>query len=582
MLPSNNKFISKGNIIRVVILMIILYFTFMSIYSMVHYSHSFKLSTIGSGNTRNPRGKVIDKLTPEQIFKRGVTDIGGTDNAANKNGVVHLGEPEQQQQQQQQQEEHEHEKMMVMTDQKRRDPMIATAGADHNEEHEKQMEAESSSSLSNTGTRRNRTEEIQYILVTISKRHYTKFLNVGLPCIRTSKQFRNYVILLFGLGLDLEQVNTLQNLHMVHFVPIPIFKFFPEQLEELDKVMWSNIVKKLSHRFSDVFANEDAIFLDALLDLFPTCPFLKEDSTQLLDNNDSMQSSFNEDGVTAAAASASALEHKRGAFSLERKRFGLVIPFIQNQVENVVEQLHRWSMTKYAPCSSDHMPRNKFDLIFYYHREMNETLQEYLLSQMIPQTMLCFNKIVFRYAQLLPSEDKYPIAANYMFYRLVHDVNIYTTYRYIFYAEPDSWAIRNDWMNVLEKISYDAPEQFWVKGSIYRGPRRDLGRLSVNIHINGNAIYSLTDDYLLFLYRVQSSMPLDAYDVAQTRLLFRDPNSLRAYWHKFAFSEFIQNLWQVEWSENEVRTNSLETIFVHGKKRSKEPLEKIQKQEQQQ
>jgi hypothetical protein len=84
---------------------------------------------------------------------------------------------------------------------------------------------------------------------------------------------------------------------------------------------------------------------------------------------------------------------------------------------------------------------------------------------------------------------------------------------------------------------------------------------------------------LLFLYRVQSSMPLDAYDVAQTRLLFRDPSTLRQHWHKFSFSEFIQNLWKVEWDENEIRKKYPETNFVHGKKKSKSKGKAIDKQQ---
>lgn len=257
----------------------------------------------------------------------------------------------------------------------------------------------------------------------------------------------------------------------------------------------------------------------------------------------------------------------------------------------------------------------KTDLIFFYHKEVNETLQELILSHLSPDTMMCFDKIVFRYARLLPSEDVYPVAANYMFYRLVHDPVIHTQYEYMFYSEPDTWAIRNNWIQVLLDLSfhstmvpsfpsssslsssrrtYRSPssslpslpsseqqesssyaEQYWVKGSIYRGPRRDLGRLSVNIHVNGNAIYHLVDDYLQFLKQVQVGIPVDAYDVAQTRYLFRDPTSLRLYWHKFHFSEFIQNLWQVEWDERQVRMNSVETVFVHGKTKYEPPATKL-------
>lgn len=297
------------------------------------------------------------------------------------------------------------------------------------------------------------------------------------------------------------------------------------------------------------------------------------------------------------------------------KKFAVIVPFIDKQIDNVVEQLHRWSLPQYAPCgtTSDMTTTNevKSDLIFFYHKQLNTSLQEHLLSEMAPQVMMCFDRILFRYADLTPDEDVYPMAANYMFYRLVHDPLIHTRYEYMFYCEPDAWAIRDQWLSSLHDLSVSttrvplvnknnnrnnqvqqqqqgAPlsfaEQFWVKGSIYRGPRRDLGRLSVNIHVNGNAIYHFTDEYLTFLKQVQASIPDDAFDVAQTRYLFRDPVSLRLYWHKFHFSEFIQNLWQVEWDERTVRMNSLETVFVHGKTKfiPKVALKQQQRQQQRQ
>jgi hypothetical protein len=371
--------------------------------------------------------------------------------------------------------------------------------------------------------------DTNYAIATVSRDNYAEFLNI-FPCVR--RRFKNHVIVTFGLNLDQTQINQLEDLHSIHYVSIPSTKF-ADQLKKdgsFEIPIWSNIVKKLGKRFTENYANGDR--------------FHVSDLSRLCDNSDQVSSTENR---------------------LEKKKFGLVVPFIDKQVNNLAEQLQRWSELEYTPCQKNQNLDHKFDLVFFYHKEYNATLQDFLLSKLSQRTQLCFDRIIFRYAQLLPKEDKYPIAANYMFYRLVHDPLFHTKYRFMFYSEPDTWALRPNWLSVLERISYGHPEQFWVKGSIYRGPRRDLGRLSVNIHVNGNAIYSLTDDYLLFLYRVQSSMPIDSYDVAQTRLLFRDPSSLRAFWHKFVFSEFIQNLWQVKWSERQIKREFQECYFVHGK-----------------
>lgn len=376
--------------------------------------------------------------------------------------------------------------------------------------------------------------EVHYVLITITRQDVRKYLS-SIPCLK--RKYDRHVVLTFGLDLTQDQVNEITDIRGVHFVRIPTSKFESEMQSDgtFDKLTLHTIVRTLSKRFEGVIVND------------------KYSVEDLMDHCDSDN---------------------------ERKKIAIVVPFIYDQVDNLVEQLERWSSPLYSPCSpsssddsSDGLQKpHAFDLIFFHHRTLNETLQSLLMSKLSHNSQLCFENIIFRYAALQGQEDTYPIAANYMFYRLVHDVRFHTEYRYMFYCEPDAWALRPNWLQRVEKLTYGHPEEFWSKGSIYRGPRRDLGRLSVNIHVNGNGIYHLIDEYLLFLFRVQTSMPEESYDVAQTRLLFRDPVSLRAYWHKFTFTDFIQNLWRVEWREEQIRRDHPECYFVHGKDKVKQRI----------
>lgn len=54
------------------------------------------------------------------------------------------------------------------------------------------------------------------------------------------------------------------------------------------------------------------------------------------------------------------------------------------------------------------------------------------------------------------------------FFNMFRNPELYNHYNYLFYMEPDTVPIRALWMDrIYEEVEF--VEDFWVKGSIYRG-----------------------------------------------------------------------------------------------------------------
>lgn len=252
---------------------------------------------------------------------------------------------------------------------------------------------------------------------------------------------------------------------------------------------------------------------------------------------------------------------KHSFISLIRKRFSLaiVIPFIESQRNRI--STHRI----YPAC---HHRYHSIDLIFY-SAQNNSTPLNY--------SNQCYANLYSISADLSVDENQYPLGSAIMWKKLLLGSNSLRTrgYTHMFLMEPDTRPIRAYWLDALvEQITYGHHQdsyfvtKWWMMGSIYRGSIPMGNRY---LHINGNALYHLTDDFLQFLEKIYldyryHSIQSSAYDLDMFLYLFRHVNQAKIVWHRFQFTDFIQNCWHsgCNDADREFIHNNPSTYLVHG------------------
>ena len=166
-------------------------------------------------------------------------------------------------------------------------------------------------------------------------------------------------------------------------------------------------------------------------------------------------------------------------------RIAFIVPFIESQTERLTQLLTRWSEFHPFDGKTDRAVRDKCDLIFYYHRSEEEHRKQHMTSisaifDALPSDAGSqFNRshVRFLYANLTDAEDKYPIGANTMFYKLFLTTNTYISlskkYRYLMLLEPDTVPIRSRW--AWKVYTETLGDQFWMKGSQFHGHKLSEG-----------------------------------------------------------------------------------------------------------
>merc|ERR1711916_10649 len=115
--------------------------------------------------------------------------------------------------------------------------------------------------------------------------------------------------------------------------------------------------------------------------------------------------------------------------------------------------------------------------------------------------------------------------------------------------EPDTFPIRKLWLEALYEEAAFSGSDFYIKGSIYRGPAEPLAYCyelcGCAEHMNGNAIYKLGDDHLnVFLRSVFRKMDFKSYNYDAFIMNQLKSEENWRFWqsnaHKFQYTEFIQ------------------------------------------
>ena len=118
-----------------------------------------------------------------------------------------------------------------------------------------------------------------------------------------------------------------------------------------------------------------------------------------------------------------------------------------------------------------------------------------------------------------------------------------------------------------------ASSEWWLTGSLYRGTHDTGGWL---LHINGNALYSLSSTFVSYASLVWRHLPLYdyAYDGALTHYLwgsgrkgFRQSprqHAAQRFWHRFRFTDTVQNCWHNSCGPPQhIVTDSPNTVLIH-------------------
>ena len=138
-------------------------------------------------------------------------------------------------------------------------------------------------------------------------------------------------------------------------------------------------------------------------------------------------------------------------------------------------------------------------------------------------------------------------------------------YTHFFLMEPDVRPIRPYWIDaIVEHITEGHNEelyiatQWWIVGSIYRGSK-PVG--NDFLHINGNALYHLSLNFIRFIENVSDEYPYGSkkskgYDLDLFLYLFQHIDTAKGVWHKFQFTDLIQNCWK-----NSCKNMNIDFIF---------------------
>ena len=247
----------------------------------------------------------------------------------------------------------------------------------------------------------------------------------------------------------------------------------------------------------------------------------------------------------------------------------IVVPTTYFELNRIIENLYIWDSPAYQPYMS--FPNQPSVYLHFVFNSFRNEQVESLIKEVFNKTYIlsrCFAGIKFSYCNLEGDRDLYVrgkkgIALPLEGYKSGPNNQFFTTieqfakdYPYIFYMETDCLPIKADWLNKLTEIVNNS-ENFWLKGSIYRG-NSPIDRDFQN-HINGNAIYATGNpDFQRFVKEVwkpelintiQSEKPSLAYDcfldLYFNKASAKDRNKQWCQWqniaHKFTYTDFIQN-----------------------------------------
>ncbi|ELR23416.1 uncharacterized protein ACA1_070020 [Acanthamoeba castellanii str. Neff] len=279
-------------------------------------------------------------------------------------------------------------------------------------------------------------------------------------------------------------------------------------------------------------------------------------------------------------------------------RIAVVRPFIPSHVDRLVEDMASWERPEFRPCAlpAGNDDGDRPDLVLYFSYPLDQfpevvsTLQRaWAAAAWSP----CFAEMRIISAGLDPAADRYlpsqktaesakdeaeaeeakppaPSGVVLMYFNLMLDPAFGEAYEYFLYMEPDLTAVRAGWLDQFSRECHDELHNFWMKGSIYAGPKyvSDETDSPWLFHINGNAIYHVGDpgfrDYIKKLRQLEGALT-NPFDVTMYEFRRQRFTLSQRTIHRFLYGEYIQNYGVSGYSLRQLLVDKPRTFLVHKK-----------------
>lgn len=253
----------------------------------------------------------------------------------------------------------------------------------------------------------------------------------------------------------------------------------------------------------------------------------------------------------------------------------VVMPFTYSQLPKLLQNLNTWTVNK--PCQN----YLNVGLIFFLNEKYKIETENHLKNEFSKLDVFsCFDYIAVDFFNEI--DTGYLDGSKQMFEKMLKkklNFGKISPY-YIFYMEPDCIPIRKYWLNALNYNVIPPNQDFWMKGSIFRGNFSVLQNVFVNhYHINGNAIYNLNDkNFSIFYFDIvkkfifnrnhgkkMNNIANSPYDMDIFEALFA--NNLEhtaSYAHFFQISDFVLNFYHSNYSLKRLLNENKNSFLVHG------------------
>jgi hypothetical protein len=194
----------------------------------------------------------------------------------------------------------------------------------------------------------------------------------------------------------------------------------------------------------------------------------------------------------------------------QSKKILIVFVFSSKQWQELDYAISRWR-SSFSPC--DGTTTDKFGLLFIQSDPARLSIYDKLSAFLESHRSLltCFAKPKFQFVEIPDTEDGYQYGPPMMFREMMLGKSS-AGFDYALQLEPDVLPIQKNW---LDRVSEAVRDDFWVKGSLGlyfdqddwqqgciqgislgRGKAIRTGPIGPRLlHINGNALYSLSDEF---------------------------------------------------------------------------------------
>jgi hypothetical protein len=259
----------------------------------------------------------------------------------------------------------------------------------------------------------------------------------------------------------------------------------------------------------------------------------------------------------------------------QEHRHLLVIPFVRSQIDKLQFSLQRWNL--YPPCRTTH-----FDVAFFIDSTFTLILRqtvEHMWSQLDASVRHCFHHVLFLEGHLNESLG-HPQGPCASFFAVTH---MFRADAFVFQLmEPDNIPIRSFWLDALQKEAQQLQPvegrcPVWMQGSVSRCPTwyGDIQKRQ-DLHINGNSMYCVDEEFLQFLDEVrrfypgtngcQTAVPQESgYDHTFYHYLHSSVSTRNKYLPKFRYTDIIQNRCDDAYNLSDIQIADPHTYLVHGK-----------------